>query len=75
MDVRTRKLVVSCADLPMELLHKIFNFATVLEEQAYYQKLYRLMLVCKAWRDIILQTPRFWSVLDGKPLIKPLHCV
>lgn len=66
-----RKLRACCADLPMELLHRIFSVATNSESITYYNKLYTLMLVCRAWRDIILQTPKFWSVLDGKPFIEP----
>lgn len=53
----------------MELLQTIFRLATVSTEQTYYDGLYTLMLVCRAWRDVALRTPNLWSVLNGGPLI------
>lgn len=67
-----RELSARCAHLPIELLQKIFGFATVSKEGAYYDELYTLILVCRAWHDIILRTPEFWFILNGEsPVVRP----
>ncbi|KAG8985709.1 hypothetical protein FRB93_005643 [Tulasnella sp. JGI-2019a] len=51
--------------LAVELLAEIFKIALAVDDKSYYDQLYVLALVCKAWWFLIQSTPEFWKLVDG----------
>lgn len=55
------------------MMQKIFKFALGSVDEVYYKRLYKITLVCKHWRAIVVQTPLLWANPDGRLTFSPIY--
>ncbi|KDQ14056.1 hypothetical protein BOTBODRAFT_33167 [Botryobasidium botryosum FD-172 SS1] len=65
-----RNQLVPISRLPNEILSSAFCFAVwgLNRYTASIQSLFTISSVCRAWRDVALQSPRLWTRLERLPL-------
>jgi hypothetical protein len=70
---RQRNALVTALSLPSEVLADILRYTqhpdglenAKLQTLGYDRKWVRIMLVCRVWRDVAVQTPVLWTIVDS----------
>ncbi|KAG8956448.1 Cryptococcal mannosyltransferase 1 [Tulasnella sp. 408] len=69
-NLKDRNALLPIHQLPSEVLASILEGVPDIKSYRYYQQLKQLRGVCYHWREVVDDTPRFWTLIRGGDSIR-----